>query len=126
SLANAVGPPLRPRQHGVCLIVILESLSHRIPVHFSLQFHGDMMEQTGSAAPVADFYRSYGLLPRSHTLEPVGMVLLTFTKVKLLRSDDRRDDSGIAGRERLVVLQLCDRIAAGHRLIAPRDEYPPV
>src|SRR4029079_7548745 len=77
SSPNGVGRTLRARQHTVCLVVVPEALPHRIPIDFSLELHRDVMEKAGSAGPVSYLYRSNRLLPRSHTVEPVRMMLFT-------------------------------------------------
>src|SRR6185503_11732700 len=52
------------------------------------------------------------------------MLILAVVEVDLVRSNDRLDDPGIAGIQRLSVLQLRHRIARRHRLVAARHEDP--
>ena len=84
------------------------------------------MEQAGGAGAVRDFDRRDRLLPRLDALQPVAVMLLALVQVDLVRADHRRDDLRVARRQRLAVLQLRDRIARGHRLVAARHEDPAV
>ena len=101
---------LRPRQHRVRLVVVLEPLLDRIPVQLALRLHRDVVEQAGRAGAVRDFDRRDRLLPRADALQPVA-VMVACSRSRWISSGPMTDVMilGSLGVERLRVLQLGDR-----------------
>jgi len=61
-VGDLVRPALWPRPQRVRLVVVLEVLSHGIPVELPLQLHGRVVQQAGRAGAVSDLDRGNGLL----------------------------------------------------------------
>ena len=51
-LERTILPALRPRQHGIRLRIVHETLGLRIPRQRPLELHGDPAEDAGGVAPV--------------------------------------------------------------------------
>src|SRR5258707_11663284 len=106
-----IRPALRTGQHAISLIIILESFSLWIPIHFSFQLHGNLMNQTSRAGTMAYLNRSNRRLTCPHALQPVAMMFLALMQVNFLRPNHRSNDLWITGRESLSVLEFRCRVA---------------
>src|SRR5436305_8952768 len=84
---NYVGSALRPREMRIGVRIIQKPFSLGIPSQFSLGFHRDVMDQAGGACSMAHFRRRNRLLSRSHTLEPISVLLFALVQMNLVRAD---------------------------------------
>ena len=90
-------------EQGIGLVVIDESLVQRIPVQRPRQAHGNMVDQTGRASAMANFYRGDGLFSGGNAIKPIAMVLLTAVEIDFIGANHRFDDFGVAGRKCFLV-----------------------
>src|SRR6266850_7517459 len=111
-----IRPALRTGQHVVGLIIVLESFFLWIPIHFSFQLHGNLMNQTSRAGTMSDFDWCNWRLTCLHALQPVAMMFFAFIQVNFLGRDHRSNDLRITGSESLSVLKFRFRVAGRHSL----------
>src|ERR1700704_283559 len=105
-VGDDIRPALRAGQHVVGLIVVLESFFLWIPIHFSFQLHGNLMNQTSGAGTMAYLNWSNRRLTRPHALQPVAMMFFAFIQVNFLGPDHGCNDLRITGSESLSILKL--------------------
>ena len=76
-MSKVPGRPHRLAQHTVGFVIVDEVFFVRVPTQFSLENHGDISQVTDGAGTMADFHRSYRLVPRLDAIEEVSLVVIT-------------------------------------------------
>src|SRR6266446_4251455 len=123
-VGDNIRPALRTGQHVVSLIIVLESFFLWIPIHFSFQSHGNLVNQTSRAGTMAYLNWRNRRLTCLHALQPVAMMFFAFIQVNFLWPDHRSNNLRITGSESLTVLKFRCRVAGRHSLVTTRDEDP--
>src|SRR6267142_538672 len=121
-VGDDIRPALRTGQHAVSLIIIFESFFLWIPIHFSLQPHGNLMNQTSRAGTMAYLNWRNRRLTCLHALQPIAMMFFAFIQVNFLWRDHGSNDLRVTGGESLSVLKFCCRVAGRHCLVTTCDE----
>jgi hypothetical protein len=70
--------PLRTRYHGIGFVIVFEPFQYGIPIEFTIQFHGDVLQQAGGAGAVGNFRRSDVFLSGADAFQPVAVVVGTY------------------------------------------------
>src|ERR1039457_6238641 len=72
---HTVGKPLRPRQHTVCLVIILEALFDRVPMQSPFGLHRNMVKQASGTGAMTNLRRGGWSLPTPDTFQPVTVLV---------------------------------------------------
>jgi len=87
---------LRPGEHCICGVIVLEFFLFRIPMQRAPGLHGDVMEQARRAGTVRDLSRRNRFLPAADAVQPIAVVIGTFVQMNLIPADRGFYDPGIA------------------------------
>src|SRR5579859_3742937 len=68
-------------EHGVGFVVFLEALGARVPVEFSLEHHGHVVDEACRAGTMAEFGGRDGLAAAEDRIEPVAVLFLAFIQM---------------------------------------------
>src|SRR5271165_2905274 len=99
-------------------------LFDRIPIEPAFGFHGDVVDQTSGARPVAYFCRRNRRLSALDAVQPIAMLVVTLIEMDLVGTDDAVEDFGIAGYERLGSRGRFSTWIRGRDHFVPGDKDP--
>ena len=92
-------------------------------MEFAFCLHGNMVQKTGRACPVADFRGGSRGISALNAFQPVTVVIATLVQMYFIWSDDTVENLGIAGHQRFHFHARFGRIACSH-LGVPGDKDP--